>query len=450
MKPPVSPIIVIWGITGDLSKRKLLPALYHLLRQDKLSTDTKVIGISRHELTSEDLLKTVELCVLEKDKVCDPAGLEKVKASLLTQQLNPESGEDFEKLKATLLSLDPERKREWLFYMSVPSSAYAPILDQLASHELNTKNARVLIEKPFGYDLKSAEELIKEVDKTFKEDQVYRIDHYLAKETAQNLLAFRLHNPIFSPLWNCEHIKKIRVRAFEKIGVEGRANFFEQTGTLRDFIQSHLMQLLAITLMDLPEDMSSQAIHAKKQDFLSGLNPADPSQAARAQYDSYPKEVGNDASFVETFAKVKLSHKAGEWEDTEMVLESGKAMDEYTTDVTVEFRTPHESQRNNLIFRLQPNEGISLDLVVKEPGLEDRMHHTALNFNYEQVFKDGDYLDAYERVLLDAVSGDQSLFASDKEVLETWRVLQPIIDVWTKNGDGLEHYKAGSRPTSAE
>jgi glucose-6-phosphate 1-dehydrogenase len=441
MEPPV---IVIFGITGDLSKRKLLPALYHLFRQELLPEGTQVVGISRRPLTTEQLLDTVELCVLEKDNVCDPEGLKRVQAAIRTVQLDPEAPDDYRELRELLDSLDGKKPRTRLFYMSIPAAAYPPIITNLAASGLNGEQNRLLLEKPFGYDLASAEKLIDLLSRGFDESQIYRIDHYLAKETAQNLLTFRLHNPIFIPLWNCEHIRRIHIRAMETITVEGRAGFYEQTGALRDFIQSHLMQLLSITLMDVPEKMTSQAIHHAKQTFLEDLLPADPKEAVRGQYKGYPEEVGNPDSHVETYAALRLRHRSERWKHTEIILETGKAMDQKTTDIAVEFKTPHERRHDNLVFRIQPGEGISLDLVVKEPGFDDRMQHAAMDFRYHEAFKDREHIDAYERVLMDAVRGDQSLFASDREVLATWRVLEPVLETWSKDGQGLHAYEPGS------
>ncbi len=443
-EPPKPPVIVIFGITGDLSKRKLLPALYHLFRQELLPEGTKVIGISRQPLTPEQLLDTVELCVLEKDNVCDPEGLRRVRDAIQTLRLDPETPGDYQELSRLLDGFDEDGPRTRLFYMSIPAAAYPPIIKNLAASGLNGEHNRLLLEKPFGYDLASAEKLIDLLSHGFSERQIYRIDHYLAKETAQNLLTFRLHNPIFIPLWNCEHIRRVHIRALETITVEGRAGFYEQTGALRDFIQSHLMQLLSITLMDVPEEMTSQAIHRSKQAFLEDLLPADPAEAVRGQYRTYREEVGNPQSQIETYAALKLRHRSERWKHTEIILETGKAMDRKTTDIAVEFKTPHERRHDNLIFRIQPGEGISLDLVVKEPGFDDRMQHAAMDFRYHEAFKDHERIDAYERVLMDAIRGDQSLFASDREVLATWRVLQPVLDAWTGGGQGLHIYEDGS------
>ncbi len=439
------PAIVIFGVTGNLSKRKLLPALYHLFRQGLLPEDTRIVGISRRPLTAEQLLDTVELCVLEKDNVCDPEGLKRVKAALQTLQLDPEKTEDFRKLRETLDGFDGHTRHSRLFYMSIPASAYPPIIGNLASSGLNEPLNRLLLEKPFGYSADSASGLIELLSSDFEEEQIYRIDHYLAKETAQNLLAFRMHNPIFLPLWNGEHIRHVHIRAAETIGIEGRAAFYEQTGALRDFIQSHLMQLLSITMMDVPADMSSQAIHEAKQRFLEGLEPADPSLAVRGQYEGYRQEVGKADSHTETYARLNLRHGSERWRGTGITLETGKALDRKSTEINVEFNTPHERRRNSLTFRIQPDEGISLDLVVKEPGFADRMQHAALDFRYHDTFRDRQHIDAYERVLMDAIRGDRSLFASDREVLSTWRVLQPVLDAWGASGKGLLSYDTGSK-----
>lgn len=440
-----SPVIVVFGITGDLSRRKLLPALYHLLRHNVLPKDTVIVGISRKHLTVDELLDRVELCVLEKDNVCDPAGLKKVRDSLKSFQLHPDKAEDFESLKILLDSLDEKQKRHRLIYMSTPSDAYSIIVEKLGEHKINDERTKLLLEKPFGHDISSAKKLIETINKGFKEDQIYRIDHYLAKETAQNLLSFRMHNPIFQSLWDSEHIHQVTIKAFEKIGIEGRADFYEKTGALRDLIQSHLLQLLCITLMDTPDVLDSNHIHKSKQKFLKDLEPANPETALRAQYDSYKDEVNNPESHVETYAKIELHHKSERWRNTKIVLETGKGLEEKITEIIIEFDTPHEKIRNKLIFQLQPNEGIQLDLAVKEPGFEMLMEHAELYFEYKNSFKNEISVDAYERVLVDALRNDQSLFASDEEVLETWQILDPVLTKWQNSGDGLLTYKKGDK-----
>lgn len=443
------PIITVFGITGDLSKRKLLPAFYHLLSENLLPEDIRIIGVSRRPLDIDELLGSVELCVLEKDNVCNPDGIKKLRAALESIQIDPSgesAGDDFQKLNARLQELDGDNPREHLFYMSIPPDAYAPIVKQLGEAGMNTDRSRLLLEKPFGYDYDSAEQLITLVSQHFSEEQIYRTDHYLAKETAQNLLTFRLYNPIFSTLWNSQNIKKVHIRAIEEIGIEGRAEFYEQTGALRDLIQSHLLQLLALSLMDLPADLSSDQIHRSKQYFLEQVRPADPAQAVRAQYDTYRQEVNDPSSTTETFVRLHLKHSAERWQDLDIILETGKGLAKKDTSITIEFDTTHEHPSNNLRFQIQPNEGISLDLVVKEPGLNNTMVHKALNFDYETAFKADQHIDAYERVLLDAINGDQSLFASSNEVSATWRIIQPLLDSWKADSNDLKLYPAGELP----
>ena len=439
-----APILVIFGITGDLSKRKLLPALYHIFSQQLLPSDVKVIGVSRHDLSVDKLLESVELCVSEVDNVCDPVVIGRLKAALETFKLEPTDKADFKLLKQKLEK--SEGDREFLFYMSIPPSAYGPIVENLGAVGLNHKNCRLILEKPFGYDLTSAQELIKIVDASYQEDKIYRTDHYLAKDTAQNLLTFRLYNPMFSTLWNTQHIKSIRIRAVEEIGIEGRVNFYEQTGALRDLIQSHLLQLLALSLMDLPAELTSDQIHRSKQYFLEQLEPADPARAVRAQYANYCQEVDNLDSTTETFVRLHLKHSAERWQDVDIILETGKALAAKETSIAIEFRSNHDHPSNVLRFQIQPNEGIALELVVKEPGLQNAMAHKALAFDYESAFKADQHIDAYERVLLDAINGDQSLFASSNEVSATWRIIQPLLDSWSNNGDDLKLYRSGAQP----
>ena len=441
----MGPIIIVFGITGDLSRRKLLPALYNLLNHDHLPADTTIIGLSRKPLTVRKLLSTASFQVLGQGKMFSPIGMSKLRKSLKTLQVDPAQPKDYQKLMRLLDKIDPLETREKLFYMSVPAQAYKQIIRQLAKNGLNNEQTRILVEKPFGHNLRSAKELLDLTATVFDEKQIYRIDHYLAKETAQNILAFRVHNPIFAPIWNSKHIKSIHVRAIEQIGIEGRANFYEQTGALRDLVQSHLLQLLAITMMDVPHSLTSEAIHEAKQAFLKKLRAGDPSEVIRAQYDGYRYEVDNHDSNIETYVKARFKHRSARWSNTEIIVETGKAMAEKTTDITICFKLPYQSRSNVLTLHLQPNEGISMSLLVKEPGLRNVMRPTALGFSYDKVFHDTPQVDAYERVFMDAVRGDQALFASDVEVLETWRVLQPILTSWKRKGsDGLLTYEQGT------
>jgi len=443
------PILVIFGISGDLSKRKLLPALYRLLNNDILPTETKIIGISRKDLDIDELLGSVELCVLEKDNICDPAGIQKLRTSIESFQLSPDSDDDFVKLREHLNSLESDesgKQRERLFYMSIPPDAYGPIIQQMGKHGLNDGRTRLLLEKPFGYNLQSAKELIGLITEHFDESQIYRIDHYLAKETAQNLLTFRMNNPIFAALWSTEFIERVEVRANEKISIEGRVEFYEKTGALRDLVQSHLLQLLAITLMDLPSALNSEEIHRSKQYFLEQLEPADNQYTVRGQYDSYRAEVSNQDSSTETFVRTRLKHSSERWRNVEMVLETGKGLKEKETSITIHYKTTQENSSNNLTFNIQPNEGITLGLLVKQPGINNSASRAELNFDYQKLFSDNQHIDAYERVLMDAVRADRSLFSSDAEVIATWRVIQPLLDAWEDDRENIVNYPIGADP----
>jgi glucose-6-phosphate 1-dehydrogenase len=439
------PVIVIFGITGDLSKRKLLPAIYDLFKENILDPESSIIGTSRRQLDKDELLKTEELGVLQTDKQTDPETLLKFKKSFQAIQIDPEKDEDYDKLKSLLDSLDENGQRQRLFYMSIPSSAYEPIVDHLASHKLNDQRSRVLLEKPFGHDLASAEASIKSVHQAFNEDQIYRIDHYLAKETSQNLLDFRLNNPIFKDIWSDEFIKSVHITQHETLGIEGRADFYEQTGALRDVIQSHLIQLLAVTLMENPKSLNSEDIHVSKQEFLETLNVAEVGRASRGQYDGYKKQVNNSNSYVETYARIELSSSAEAWKNTEIILEHGKAMPSTIAKIEIEFTASGQDQSNFLTFQVQPNDGITLSLAVKVPGLNHHISDKKMKFRYKNDFESSKQYDAYEKVLVDAIKGDQSLFASDEEVLSSWRAVEAIVKAWTANGEGLKSYSAKAK-----
>lgn len=439
-----APIITIFGISGDLAGRKLLPALYHLLSHGTLSPLVKIVGVSRRALDQKTLLNDTELCILEQDKICNPKGVALLNDALELITLDLEDRAGYDALRQHLDEIDPTNQRERIFYLSIPPQAYGTVTKLLGESGLNTANCRLLIEKPFGSDTESALRLIDSIGEQFDESQIYRIDHYLAKETAQNLLAFRLHNPIFSSLWDHQSIESIRVRALETIGVENRASFYESTGALRDLIQGHLLQILSLVMMERPQSEDADAVHATKTQLLESLSLTSVDQSVRGQYEGYKQEVKNETSFVETYARITLQSSIERWQGVPIILETGKALAEKTNDVTIQFKQEHEHQRNRLIFLLQPAEGISLDLLVKKPGFDNELQHAALDLSYDKEFGTQTNPEAYERVLMDAVRGDQSLFASSGEVLASWRVVQPLIDAWTQDAKGLQVYQRGS------
>jgi len=449
--PPT--VITLFGVSGDLAGRKVLPALYHLVKDGLLPKNFRVIGTTRQRMTKADILKTTELCILEKDKVCDPKVMKEFNDIFEVIQFDPVNIEDYEKLKIRLDRLEVEAGVCFnrIFYLSIPPQVYGPIIRNLGQSNLSknckhdTGKSRLLVEKPFGYDLKSAKTLIKETSKHFKEEQIFRIDHYLAKETAQNILAFRRHNPLFNEVWNNKLIKSIQVRALEKLTIEGRSNFYDNVGALRDIIQSHLLQLMAITTMDIPDDISSPVeIHKEKIKLLSKVSLAKYKATTRGQYQTYKEETENKDSSTETYAKLQLEIKNKRWAKVPIILETGKALKEKRNEVIIDFSESTHELSNQLTIRIQPNEGIDIKLNVKKPGFENSMQPASMDFNYQDAFKGSGHPEAYERVIVDAIRGDQSLFASNQEVIRSWEILQPVISKWSEYNGDLVIYANGS------
>jgi glucose-6-phosphate 1-dehydrogenase len=462
--PKLEPaIIVIFGITGDLAQKKLLPALYHLAKDNLLDKNTEIVGVTRRNITAKELLDNVELCINEEDGICDPLAMKRMEELVSMQQVDLTNGDDYDKLKQQLDALEEKHGvcMNRLYYLSIPPQVFSPIVRLLGTHGMNAScqhgkaATRLLIEKPFGYDVVSARELISETGQYFGEEQIFRIDHYVAKETVQDILTFRFTNPLFASTWDAEHIERIIIVAKESIGIEGRVTFYEETGALRDFVQSHLLQLLAILTMDEPTELTAESIHASKLKLMKAIQHISSAtvetDAVRGQYDSYRKEVGNPHSRTETFAAIRTTIKNPRWEGVPIVLLTGKAISsgdpkvQKLTELRVDFKPLASHQTvNTLCFRIQPNEGISLELQVKKPGFEYETQEVAMEFNYQQAFNDNGHPDAYERVLVDAIRGDRTLFATSEEVLAAWDVVEAVVQHWSKNDHGLELYKVGS------
>lgn len=447
-------ILVIFGITGDLAKRKLLPAIYHLLKDDLLHPNTQIIGLSRRHINKTDILKEVEVCILEEDSVCDPRVLHNFQSRLSMVQLDPVEPDHYKQLQDKLNEIEAEQGMcmNRLFYLAIPPQVYGPVIRNMGTNHLqdgcphNKGESRILVEKPFGYDLVSAGHLINETTEFFREEQIFRIDHYLAKETAQNILTFRKRNPAFSAIWGKDHIESIEVLAYEKIGIEGRGEFYDNIGALRDIVQSHLLQLLTLTTMEVPEDIHNvRSLHSAKHELLSSIKPVDMSKSSvvRGQYIGYREEAQNPTSFTETYVALTLDIDNPRWQGVLIRLATGKALNAKHTTIRVKFGDDG-GPSNALTFRIQPNEGIDIDLVVKRPGFKTTLEKVKMDFSYHGVFGDQIHPDAYERVLVDAFRGDRSLCATGDEVLLSWRILQPILDAWNVSEDDLEFYKPGS------
>lgn len=449
---PIQPfILVIFGITGDLARRKVLPALYHLFKDGLLPDNIHIIGTSRQNLSNKQFLNEIELCVLEADHQCDPEVLKTFENKTEIIQFDPTNNQDYLKLTTLLDQIESKYNLTMnrLFYLSIPPAVYSLLVNKLGQHNIGKNpRSRLLVEKPFGSDSKSANELINITSKHFKENQVYRIDHYLAKESAQNILTFRKYNPLFYDIWNNKHINDIQVIASESIGIEGRVHFYEQVGALRDLIQSHLMQLMALTTIELPDNINdANEIHKAKKNLLDSIMPptieAIKKTAIRGQYIGYRQEVNNPLSTVETYASIKLEINNKRWQGIPITITTGKALSTKKTEIIITFKSKHITGINKLTFRIQPNDGIDIELLVKKPGFEQSLETAKMNFSYHDSFDKLVHPDAYERVLIDAARGDNMLFATSEEVLISWRILDPITSYWQQNDQDLKFYTPG-------
>lgn len=398
--------LLIFGITGDLSRRKLIPALERITEGGHCS-DLEVIGVSRRE---------VDVSVLIRD--------ERLAAKTRIVQMDIADMNEYERLRDEIALADDE---QLLIYLSVPPSASGHIVQFLGKAGINTSRVKLMLEKPFGTDLESARHMAEQIGEYYDDTAVYRIDHYLAKGMAQNIVAFRAHNALFAHVWDNTAIEKIEINAFEMIDIEGRAQFYEQTGALRDLVQGHLMQLLSLTIMDIPGDLRWSQVATHRLDALRQLQPVDTRAAIRAQYDGYQDEVENPGSATETFVSVKLESGAPKWAGVPFYLTTGKALNEKLTEIKIHFKKFHHAQTNCLVFRIQPREGIEIALNTLKPGYEYEYEETVLSFNYpaEVVLPD-----AYEQVLVDAIRGHKHIFTSNDEVVRSWEVLQPLVSAW--------------------
>lgn len=448
---PEPAIFVLFGITGHLSKTKLLPSLYHLLKKQMLHERTQIVGSSRHQLTVEDVLTWVKNGVPE----ADPKVLDDFKARLHLVKVDPVNQADYTALLKTLNDIEAEQGMcmNRVFYLSIPPQVYAPVIKNLGEEHLNegcphrVGVTRLMVEKPFGYDLASAKELIEDTRPYFTEEQLFRIDHYLAKETAQNLVTFREQNPLFAAVWNRHHITSVDLLFSEPMRVQDRADFYDGVGALRDVIQNHLFQLMALMTMDMPHKVTSDSLHAAKEALFKSIPTIDLAKETvhRGQYDGYQTDVSNPGSTTETYASFTLHIDNDRWQGVPVTLTAGKALAIKLTSITVTMTDPHRSGAvNKLTFRIVPDEGIDIGITVKRPGLDQRAELADMDFSYAREFKTEPPVDAYVRVISDALKGDHSLFATETEVLESWRIVEPIVQAWQRDSKGMISYEPGT------
>jgi glucose-6-phosphate 1-dehydrogenase len=462
---------VVFGATGDLTIRKLLPALYYRFRDGQMPAGARVIAAARSDHDDADYRRmTTEALNHFVSRVdLDQATLAGFLNSVFYAKLDGASGEGWQSL-VEVLNTQPDRIR--VFYMATSPDLYGAICRNIEANGLATAKSRVVLEKPIGHDLSSAMAINEEVGAIFSEAQTYRIDHYLGKETVQNLLALRFANSIFERLWNADVIDHVQITVAETVGVEGRAGYYDKSGQLRDMVQNHLLQLVCLLAMESPVSMGADSVRDEKLKVLRALKPIAPHEmghvTVRGQYaagaiagksvGSYATDLGH-ASPTETFVAIKAEIRSWRWAGVPFYLRTGKRLAEKVSEVVIQFRAvpfsifPRDTgdfQPNRLVMRLQPDEGIRLEMMVKDPGPGGmRLRATRLNISFEEAFQTR-YPDAYERLLMDAVRGNQTLFMRRDEVEAAWHWVEPIIEGWGNSAEQPRLYPSGSwGPTSA-
>ena len=465
-KVPDPCVMVIFGASGDLTKRKLIPAIFDLSRQGLLPPGFTIVGVGRTEMGHEEF-RSYLLDAMKgfgQYRESDARLWESFAACLHYLAVDSNIEEEFHRLKKSLQEIDADRTAagNYLFYLATPPSLYAPIVKHLGAAKLNKPHSqngwvRIIIEKPFGTDLASARQLNADVLTVFDEDQVYRIDHYLGKETVQNLMVFRFANGIFEPIWNRNYIDHIQITAGEIVGVENRGSYYEEAGAMRDMIQNHMMQLFALTAMEPPVLFDAQQVRDEKQKVFQAIRPIRPEDvhlfSVRGQYTDgttggkpvtgYRKEKGvSSTSVTETYVALKFTIDNWRWADVPFYVRSGKRLPKRVTEIAIQFKkTPHHLFRqmpadkfdqNNIVIRIQPDEGISLKFSSKVPGSSMRMRPVTMDFRYGQSFG-GRLADAYTRLILDCMLGDPTLYARGDSVDVAWSLITPIHEGWASN-----------------
>lgn len=461
--------IVIFGGHGDLSFRKLIPALYHLVRDNYINLDSRIILISRTQMTNEEninLVKEKLIEFLETEKTFNENEFDKFKNLIHYSCIDFNDEKSYKNLQN---QLNNSNKVDRIFYLSTSSDFFGAICKSLNDYKLIEEDTRVVLEKPIGKDLKSSKEINDKVLKYFKEEQVYRIDHYLGKDTVQNLLALRFSNKIFVPLWDANNIDHIQITLSESVGVDNRWEFYNEYGAMRDMVQNHLLQLVCLLAMEPPYSIDPNAIRDEKLKVLNSLRFIDEkdakSQTVRAQYTSgnqdgvdVPgyKDGKDTTSKTETFVALKLFVDNFRWSDTPFYIRTGKRMQNKSSEIVIQFKSNPFSifdnyiLPNKLVISLQPKESITLNLMNKVPGLDEKMKLQEVNLELNSPQTDVRKNEAYERLLLDVMRSNPTLFMRWDEVEAAWRWTDKITSAWDNNHVPMESYKAGTMgPNSA-
>jgi len=463
--------LVIFGGTGDLTSRKIVPALYNLALQRLLPAAFTVVAAARHSISPERYRETLHADLLEfsRTKPINEDVWRSFAENVHYVTTKDESGYDVLRERLADLDVRAGTNGNRLFYLATPPSAYEPIIDMLKAHRLTENvNARVVIEKPFGHDLASASALSKKLQGVFTEDEIFRIDHYLGKETVQNILVLRFANGIFEPVWNRQYVDHVQITVAESLGIEERAAYYEQAGTLRDIVQNHLLQLVALVGMEPPVSFDANAVRDEKLKVLRAIRPIAPADTAqhvvRGQYGrgfvegmpaaAYREEQGiSPTSTTDTFVAIRAFIDNWRWEGTPFYLRTGKRLPKRSTEIAIQFRAaPHavfsreaaeDMEPNALVLRIQPDEGISLKFGAKVPVQGIRIRSVNMDFVYGASFM-VDAPDAYETLILDALRGDATLFTRQDEVEQQWRFVDLIARAWSEGHGDLPLYPAGT------
>ncbi|WP_300541780.1 glucose-6-phosphate dehydrogenase [Maricaulis sp.] len=464
---PVEPFdIVVFGATGDLALRKLIPALFHRWCDGQITDDSRIVAASREPMAQEAFRELASTHIFDNGNVTDA----RRKAwAAFSERLNyvdldaSGEGEGWARLKD---ALDPDDDKIRLYYLALPPSIYGSVCAGLARQGLNTPNARIVLEKPIGSNYHTARAINDKVGEVFNENNIFRIDHYLGKETVQNLLILRFANYLFEPMWNANGIDHVQITVAETLGAGKRASYYDRSGALRDMVQNHLLQLACLVAMEPPESLEADSVRTEKLKVLKALRPVTPASVAndvvRGQYQAgaiggetvpgYAEEVGTDTE-TETFVAIRAQVDNWRWAGVPFYMRTGKRMASRRSEIIVQFKQiPHDIvgaakgalHPNRLVIRLQPDEGVKLMLMTKDPGPGGlRLRYVPLNLSYAEHFE-ANYPDAYERLLMAVVRGNLSLFMRRDEVEAAWRWVDGIIHAWDESQAKLYGYQAGT------
>ncbi len=459
----VPTVFIIFGATGDLMAKKITPALFQLFINNRLPSMFRIVGFSRRDWKTSDFQDHVKKILTEHKAKLKKDDIDRFLNYFVYQQGSFDDENSYKTLATYLGMVDGEWSvcSNKLFYLAVPPQNYESIFNHLKSSNLTLPCGpdegwtRVIVEKPFGRDAKTAEKLDLMLGALFREEQIYRIDHYLGKEMIQNILSFRFNNDLFEDIWKGENIESISIKFLEKIGIDGRGEFYDGVGALRDVGQNHILQLLALVTMNRPNDFSAESVRSERGKILKNLKQLTEKEvthnAHRAQYEEYVKEDGIvNNSQTETYFKISTKLVSPRWKDTSVILEGGKRIEELKeVIVTFKHKQPcfckNEHLKNTIHFYIAPKEAITIDFWAKKPGLTLEMKKEKFSYLFRDARKRAQYIEEYEKLLLDCINGNQLLFVSTEEVKAMWNFIDPIIKSWSKNVIPIVKYKSNTK-----